>query len=145
MSEENLPPCKECHDPPTWAMYPYQAWIMHKPYTDCAYGKKNVAMPSDLWRLIHTPDPIIAELRNQVHELERMLDEAQAIAANQEFAPIYKAGEHGRIVAKDLAGTPIWDLVANGAQYVPESALKNVPPDGASKHDKYLYGKPENQ
>lgn len=122
MSKENLPPCKECHEPPTWAMYPYEERVMHAIGTECKYGRTNVPMPHDLWRLIHTPDPRIAELTSQVHELERMLDEAQAIAANHELLPIYKAGEHGRIVAKDLAGTPIWDLITQNAQAIPDSS-----------------------
>ena len=128
MTDEKLPPCKECHKPPTFAMYPYQAWITHEPYTDCVYGKKNVAMPSDLWKLIHTPDPRIAELTAQVHELEKLLDESHVVAAALDT-------ELRALKSRQ----PIWDTITQAADAIPESALADVPTDGASNHDKYLY------
>lgn len=167
MSEESLPPCKECHKLNVAHAIVWDGIFhkMDKKVYACQTPRcksNGVYFTEDVWRLLHTPDPIIAELKAQVHELEKLLDESHVVAAaldtelralkaatpivwgasqaNQEFAPICKAGEHGRIVTKDLAGSPIWDSIANGAQYVPESALKNVPTDGASKHDKYLYG-----
>jgi hypothetical protein len=77
-------------------------------------NSNGVYFTEDVWRLLHTPDPIIAELRSQVHEMEKLLEESHVVAAaldtelralkasvrqaNQEFAPIYGSGTMGDVL-----------------------------------------------
>lgn len=38
---------------------------------------------------------------------------------------------------------PVWERIAEMAKHVPEEALRDVPADGATELDHYLYGAPK--
>jgi hypothetical protein len=40
---------------------------------------------------------------------------------------------------------PIWERIASLAASLPQDAIAQLPPDGASQHDHYLYGTPKKQ
>lgn len=77
-TNNELPPCKEC------GMMPLAktSFCLH-PASDCNFytHQSYFAMRPELWRLIHAPDPRIAELTAQVYELEKLLDESHVVAA----------------------------------------------------------------
>ncbi len=138
MTTEQLPPCKECGMMPLVSPYSYSLPVhgnaINKKSEECLHFKYRQSMPTELWRLIHTPDPRIAELTAQVHELEKLLEESHVVAAALDT-------ELRVLKAKQ----PIWDTIAQAADAIPESALADVPTDGASNHDKYLYSQGESK
>jgi hypothetical protein len=38
---------------------------------------------------------------------------------------------------------PVWERIASMAESLPDDAFEEVPSDGASQHDHYLYGSPK--
>jgi hypothetical protein len=38
---------------------------------------------------------------------------------------------------------PIWEVIAERVQQIPEEELEKLPHDGAENHDHYLYGAPK--
>jgi hypothetical protein len=38
---------------------------------------------------------------------------------------------------------PVWEVIAERVQAIPEEELNKIPHDGAENHDHYLYGAPK--
>jgi hypothetical protein len=45
--------------------------------------------------------------------------------------------------AQHANNRPVWQIVAEAMQDVPDEVLQRLPGDGASEHDHYLYGWPK--
>jgi hypothetical protein len=45
--------------------------------------------------------------------------------------------------AKKEIDSPIWERIAELAEEIPDEAIADIPVDGATEHDHYLYGSPK--
>ncbi|MBL8230397.1 MAG: hypothetical protein JNL98_18045 [Bryobacterales bacterium] len=82
---------------------------------------------------LELPDEQAARLQLQARE--RGLTVAQWIA---ELASQASRTPDGR-----GARAPIWEVIADNMKDVPDEEFKNIPTDGASQVDHYLYGHPK--
>src|SRR5438045_7195332 len=65
------------------------------------------------------------------------------IADKPELLP-FTPGKLPEISAEDRK-RPIWEVLIERAQQVPEEELDKIPHDGSINHDHYLYGAPKKQ
>jgi len=56
------------------------------------------------------------------------------------------AEQHAKLrafVMGQPSGRPVWELISERAQNLPQDVIDRLPIDAASEHDHYLYGSPK--